>query len=240
MNSFLISIIGKRIEHEIECSKTGEIQTEQGVIHTANMNADGDIDTQVEINNHLFRYYMNSYTILDPIYVPNMFTSSLLSNIIEEVNWINVGAPRDECFMSSIGNVEYQYRKNVSYFSVDMTPTITSIMNYLNDTTDASYDICFLNLYKDETKFLGWHSDDSPSLDSNHPIASISFGAEREIWVKKVGETGHTSKNNRFMLKSGSAFIMPANFQRDNLHRIPKHSAPCSMRISLTFRKVMK
>lgn len=34
-----------------------------------------------------------------------------------------------------------------------------------------------------------------------------------------------------------SCFIMPAGFQDNHVHRIPKHNRPCGARISLTFRK---
>jgi len=43
---------------------------------------------------------------------------------------------------------------------------------------------CFLNKYDDQHQHLGWHADDFAGMDPDAPIAVMSFGAEREIWIK--------------------------------------------------------
>lgn len=48
---------------------------------------------------------------------------------------------------------------------------------------------CFLNMYDDEKQFLGWHADDFAGMDPQAPIVVMSFGAEREIWVKRQFQT---------------------------------------------------
>lgn len=48
---------------------------------------------------------------------------------------------------------------------------------------------CFLNMYDDEKQFLGWHADDFAGMDPQAPIVVMSFGAEREIWVKRQFKT---------------------------------------------------
>ena len=125
---------------------------------------------------------------------------------------------------------------------------------------------CFLNKYDDQFQHLGWHADDFEGMDPAAPIAVMSFGAEREIWIKPkqedcptcnwsgrgVGNCGeHGCVNgkrpvkgavpteDRFLLQRGSLFIMPPGFQEVMLHRIPKHPKPCGWRISLTFRKFL-
>lgn len=141
---------------------------------------------------------------MKPLLIENLIKSKFLDfcedgfdnwfdSIDAETPWTNVGAPRDECFMAapkfkplgfnkSEWPLKYSYRKKQYYKSIEMTFDVLRIMNYLNMETDSSYDICFLNKYKDETHHLGWHADDSPEMDGSHPIASISFGAPREIW----------------------------------------------------------
>ena len=102
---------------------------------------------------------------------------------------------------------------------------------------NSEYDVCFLNRYDNQRNHLGWHSDDSPEMDMNHPIAVVSIGAIREIWIKPREFKGEIPLSNRYPLASGSLFIMPAGFQESNLHKIPKHDRKCGGRISLTFRK---
>ena len=168
-------------------------------------------------------------------------TEPLFDVLMEEIPWTNKDAPRDECFMS-LEELEYTYGKGFTrtYKSTLMTKSVKSLMETINLVFGTSYDICFLNFYKSDKEHLGWHADDSPEMDENHPIAVVSFGAERYIWVKLNGVTGNIPAENKFLLENGSLFVMPAGFQKEYLHKIPKHDRPCGERISLTFRKYKK
>ena len=171
------------------------------------------------------------------IYEKSYITESLYDKLIGEVPWVNRNAPRDECFMA-LEDLEYTYGEKIArtYTSVPMNDVVMSMMEKLNEDYNGLYNICFLNYYKSEKEYLGWHADDSPEMDPAHPIAVISFGAERYIWTKKMGEKGVVPDEDRYLLENGSLFIMPAGFQEGNLHRIPKHDRPCGGRVSLTFR----
>lgn len=175
---------------------------------------------------------------MKPEYCDFFDGSGIFEKLMDEVPWTNRDAPRDECFMA-FEELEYTYGKGFtrSYNSVDVIPIVQTIMSMVNSIEGTSYDICFLNYYKSDKEHLGWHADDSPEMDENHPIGVVSFGSEREIWIKKKGETGITPPENRYLLKDGSLFTMPAGFQKEYLHKIPKHDRPCGGRISLTFRK---
>ena len=153
------------------------------------------------------------------------------------VDWVNRDAPRDECFMAP-NSLEYTYGESIkrTYTAVPLDGVVKFIMDKLNSEFDTDY-ICFLNYYKSEKEHLGWHADDSPEMDTNHPIAVISFSAERDIWVKKMGAKGVTPADDRYPLSNGSLFVMPAHFQESNLHKIPKGDRKCDGRISLTFRR---
>ena len=159
--------------------------------------------------------------------------SEVFDQLMVTVPWTNRDAPRDECFMSLVP-LEYTYGKGFTrtYTSINMTPTILKIMEYINKDTGATYDICFLNYYKSDKEHLGWHADDSPEMDEEHPIGVVSFGAERYIWVKGKNVTGNIPNEDKYLLKNGSLFIMPPGFQKDYLHKIPKHDR--------TFRKYKK
>jgi alkylated DNA repair dioxygenase AlkB len=94
-----------------------------------------------------------------------------------------------------------------------------------------------LNYYENEKNALGWHKDDSHPIDHSQPIAVVSFGAERQIWVKHESYKGEIPDNDRYTLGNGSLFIMPAGYQTEYMHKIPKHDRPCGARVSLTFRR---
>ena len=178
---------------------------------------------------------------MKPEYLDCFDNPELFERLRNEIPWTNRDAPRDECFMA-FESLEYSYGKGFTrtYTSVDMNELVQTIMTHVNLITDSSYDICFLNYYKSDKEHLGWHADDSPEMDENHPIAVVSFGAERYIWVKENGVTGNIPDEDKYLLKDGSLFIMPPGFQKEYLHKIPKHDRPCGGRISLTFRKYKK
>lgn len=118
---------------------------------------------------------------------------------------------------------------------------VLAIRKDLEAYTGALLDVCFLNMYLDESDQLGWHADDSPEMDDARPIVTVSLGAEREIWFRPNGSpkppSGAVDPNvERLLLGHGSAAIMAAGMQDRWQHRIPKGSRPCGRRISLTFR----
>jgi alkylated DNA repair dioxygenase AlkB len=171
-----------------------------------------------------------------PTYIPNYCES--LYTTLEGLDWLSTGAPREEYFMSD-QHMEYTYgrgRGERTYSSSEFHPVVKELMERMNVDFSSQYDICFLNYYIEQRKWLGWHADDSVEMDMNHPIAVVSFGSEREIHWKHKDYKGHLPAEQRQILGDGSLFIMPAGFQRDHLHKIPKHNQPCEGRISLTFR----
>ncbi len=172
------------------------------------------------------------------IYIGEYVKEKMFDRLLNEVAWANKEAPRDECFMA-LESLEYTYGKGFTrtYTSLDMHVEVLNIMNKMNTEMGTEYNVCFLNYYKSEREHLGWHADDSPEMDETHPIGVVSFGAERYIWTKNKDYRGNIPDEDKYLLGDGSLFIMPAGFQKDNLHKIPKNDKPCGGRISLTFRK---
>lgn len=164
---------------------------------------------------------------------PNHFFDRLM----EELEWYNAGeqVPRKEYYVHSRG-LPYIYGKGQfarEYQSQPDHPVIDYFRRTLKAILDVDFDVVFLNLYEHERHHLGWHADNSPEMSDEHPIVTVSLGAERDIWFKENG-----SKEVEILtLQSGSAAVMLPGMQDTHLHRIPKHHAKCGPRISLTFRK---
>lgn len=153
--------------------------------------------------------------------------------------WLEVTEARKEYFMSDIPR-SYDYGKGLgrrTYHSNPYNTLVEGMLSALNNQFDTNYNVCFLNRYDDEKKQLGWHSDDSPEMDTNHPIAVVSLGVKREIWWRPIGFSGVIPKEWRQLLQHGSLFIMPPGFQELYQHKIPKCDRECGIRISLTFRR---
>lgn len=167
---------------------------------------------------------------------------NIFKKLLAEAEWVHKeNTPRNECFMATDLTRTYSYgsqARDRTYTASAMHPIVKSIMELINGIFDTKFNVCVLNAYADQHQHLGWHADDSPEQDLTHPIAVVSFGAERQIWVKPKEFKGNVPAKNKFSLASGSLFIMPGGFQDDHYHKIPKHDRPCGGRISLTYRKL--
>ena len=195
---------------------------------------------------------------MKPIYIRSGFPDVTLDAVLDSTPWIQVTDARLECFMSAT-TATYTYgegRGVRTYTPVPYSPLVTGIQETLNTNRPPvgkswteydlgegyrgeprfSYNVCFLNRYDNATMQLGWHSDDSPGMDHDHPIAVVSFGQPREIWWREKSQTGIIPADQRQRLEHGSVFVMPAGMQRTHQHRIPKGDKPMGTRVSLTYR----
>lgn len=96
----------------------------------------------------------------------------------------------------------------------------------------ARFNSCLLNLYHHGDEGMGWHSDDEKSMVPHSPIASLSFGAEREFRFKHK----HLPATAKVLLEHGSLLVMKDATQTHWLHSIPKSKKILTPRINLTFR----
>lgn len=165
-----------------------------------------------------------------------------VADLAQQIPWVRKdNTPRQECFMSDDPGRTYSYgsaARDRTYTASPMHPVVRGIMERINVSLGAAFNVCVLNHYESEREHLGWHADDSPEQDQEHPICVVSFGAERELWVRLQGATGHTPPEDRFLMTEGSLFVMPAGYQNTHFHKIPKGDRPCGLRVSLTYRKL--
>lgn len=174
---------------------------------------------------------------MKPLYFENFVENPdvLFNTLLTGITWLEAKQARKEYFMSDTPRSYLYGKMDFRYDSQPFTPEVRALMDRLNREND--YNVCFLNLYLEAQNALGWHSDDSDEMSHDHPIAVVSIGSERHIWHKRRDFKGEVPEENKQLLKHGSLFVMPAGFQRENLHKIPKHDRPCGARISLTFRR---
>jgi alkylated DNA repair dioxygenase AlkB len=178
-------------------------------------------------------------------YVPAPGVFALHQHLLLDLKWETKRSAREEYFMSEVPRT-YSYGNkslgDMNYESKPFTGPVAllqeSLNMYLSEVLESPVDfnVCFLNKYNDQHNALGWHADDFPGMRADQPIAVLSFGAEREIWVKPKDQKGITPPDQRFSLADGSLFVMPAGYQETHLHKIPKCDHACGWRISLTFR----
>lgn len=199
------------------------------------------------------------------IYIPGFIKNpnecfTVLKNELDWVRHDNV--PRKEYYVNDIvepysyGNPQFAR----TYQPQAWHPLLREHQTMLRDYFGYPMEVCFLNLYQDGKDQLGEHADDSPEMDDNRAIVTISLGAEREIWFRpneteawrlvdayygdfKADDNlrkllfDHYRQWQRLLLENGSMAIMKPGMQDTWTHRIPKsHLNVCGPRMSETWR----
>lgn len=152
------------------------------------------------------------------------------------VKWSHAAGNRREYYCNDIPTATYTYgtgKGERTYIPMPYVQAITDIKQLVQVEFNTVFEAVVLNGYADEKDSLGWHADDSPTMDDMRPIVVVSLGAERNIFTRP---NAYTSCITSHRLASGSAFMMPIGYQDLYQHRIPKHDRPCGKRVSLTFR----
>jgi alkylated DNA repair dioxygenase AlkB len=156
----------------------------------------------------------------------------------ENLAWERRGAtPRREYYCNDAG-VPYSYGKAEyarEYLPQAWHPVLRMLQTKVQALTNTAFEVCFLNGYENSRDQLGWHADNSISMDDKRPIAILSLGAEREIWFRPTGSR-NLDEVEKLKLRHGSLCLMAAGMQDTHEHRIPKAGFECGPRISLTFR----
>ena len=112
--------------------------------------------------------------------------------------------------------------------------TLQRLRVALQHRTSASYNSVLMNLYRDGSDGVGWHSDDERELGSTPTIASLSLGEVRRIRLRHR----RTKESINLELANGSLLLMRGHSQRDWEHCVPKSKKVLGERINATFRRV--
>lgn len=130
---------------------------------------------------------------------------------------------------------EYKYSGQIKRASI-WTPALVTIRDKISSVTKEEYNSCLLNLYRDGSEGMSWHSDDEKAMKESKSIASISLGAPRKFAFKHKLETIKKS----LVLENGSLLDMKWPTQEFWLHALPETKKVDNVRVNLTFRKFEK
>jgi len=133
------------------------------------------------------------------------------------------------------GTYPYRYSGTIhiprAYYS-----ELQQISDRITNIAKCTFNSVLINLYRDGNDSMGWHSDDEAELGAEPVIASISFGAAREIIFR---HRKNHALQYRVLLNAGSLLLMRGLTQSMWQHCIPKRKHVHAARINLTFRKII-
>jgi alkylated DNA repair dioxygenase AlkB len=101
---------------------------------------------------------------------------------------------------------------------------------------DEKFNSVLINWYRDGEDYISWHTDAEKELGLNPVIGSLNFGATRRFLIRN--KKNHSEKIE-FSLKHGSLLIMKGELQHYWQHAVPIEKKIKSLRVNLTFRKII-
>lgn len=179
------------------------------------------------------------------IYLPNFFAKSAsdmyLKLLRENVSWKQesmnmygkkINFPR---LTAWYGDNDKPY----SFSGITLQPLpwnteILEIKKYIEPEAKVIFNSVLLNLYRNGSDSISWHTDAEPELGTNPVIASVNFGATRKFQLKHI----KTGERIEIELEHGSLLIMQGELQHCWQHQVPKTSKIIGERINLTFRVI--
>lgn len=133
------------------------------------------------------------------------------------------------------GDKGYSY----SYSGLTLQPhpwieELLMIKKRVEPVADETFNSVLLNLYRNESDSISWHSDDEKALGRHPIIASVNFGDTRTFHLKH----NETKEKISLQLSHGSLLIMREAMQHHWKHQVPKTKKLKCPRINLTFRRI--
>jgi alkylated DNA repair dioxygenase AlkB len=171
------------------------------------------------------------------------FTGPLFQEIMDYVGWEQsylkmrgeqIPIPRLQAWMSDPGVQASLYQKQPAK---PWCAGVLLVKNKLEELTGAQFDYVLINLYRNGSDSIAYHSDSEAVGDGKNVICGVSLGGTRKFVMQHNEWKTRRIQNKAFVCRDGSLVTMIGNAtQRYWKHSIPKTSAPCCPRISLTFR----
>jgi alkylated DNA repair dioxygenase AlkB len=157
-------------------------------------------------------------------------------NVIEHLqgfDWVDLTPTRLEYYVTDVPG-SYTYGEGRGQRTYDEQPWnefIRGAQAAVEAFAGCKFEVCFLNRYKNQQNWLGWHADNSDIMDDARPIALVTFGVERNIQFAP-----YENKKDLTTLKlaHGSLCLMMPGMQDTHVHRIPKAGFECGERVSMT------
>jgi len=165
------------------------------------------------------------------------------SELLELVDWKQhvirihgkaIASPRLSAWYGDPG-ARYRY-SGLTLEPCTWLPILRRLKGKIEAACDAPFNSVLLNLYRDGSDSMGWHSDDEPELGARPVIASLSLGATRRFRLR------HRRRREvapvEIELDGGSLLVMKGDTQRFWKHQVPKTRRAVGPRINLTFRYI--
>ena len=180
-------------------------------------------------------------------FYPNFFdkieSDLMFENLFNEIKWRSdkiklygkeIDLPRKTAWYGEVGKI-YKY-SGIQMSPEPWTPTLIKIKNEIEKVAKVEFNSVMMNLYRDGSDGISWHTDAEPELGKNPIIGSVSFGQSRRFMLRHRYDK---TLKSEIELTHGSFLLMSGSTQHFWQHQIPKSSRKLGARINLTFRLIL-
>lgn len=177
-----------------------------------------------------------------PAFLNQQDSNRLLDQLIQTIDWrqdqITIYGrsrlqPRLTAWHGAPGK-SYTY-SGLRMYPTPWTSTLLDLRQKAQAVSGVEFNSVLLNLYRDGSDSMGWHSDHEPELGENPVIGSLSLGGTRRFMLRHRFEKG---LKHQLELTPGSFLLMQGTTQHYWQHQIPKTKCPVPARMNLTFRVI--
>ncbi|UTW45937.1 alpha-ketoglutarate-dependent dioxygenase AlkB [bacterium SCSIO 12696] len=116
----------------------------------------------------------------------------------------------------------------------DWSVALMQLRQRVEGELNKRFNSALINLYRNGSDSVAWHSDDEAELGESPVIASLSLGAKRRFQMRR--KSG--GQRYELTLESGALLVMTGATQRFWQHQVPKENRVEEARINITFRRI--
>lgn len=120
----------------------------------------------------------------------------------------------------------------------EFTADLNKIRQRVEEQTDLKFNAVLLNLYRNGSDGVSWHSDKTDKSGTNPIIASVTFGETRMFRLRHKFRKELPQVD--IPLYHGSFLIMAGKTNSFWEHAVPKTTKEVLPRVNLTFRRVIR
>lgn len=178
-----------------------------------------------------------------PHYFEKTESDLIFESFFSEIKWRSdkiklygkeIDLPRKTAWYGEKGKV-YKY-SGIQMSPEPWTPTLCKIKTEIEKVAKVEFNSVMMNLYRDGSDGISWHTDAEPELGKNPTIGSVSFGESRRFMLRHRNDK---TLKSEIELTHGSFLLMGGSTQHFWQHQIPKTSRKLGARINLTFRVII-
>lgn len=185
--------------------------------------------------------------------IKNFLNSELHNELLDELKNINynqeiiniygkkIKSPR---LSTSYGddNITYKYSGKIekpNKWTKSLEKINESIIKFIDDNNlydnNKKFNFVLINKYRNQYDSIGLHSDNEKDILKNSPIASLSFGDDRNFVIVRNKD----NKKIDIQLDDNSLLLMLGETQKYYKHSVPKVPELKEVRYNLTFRHII-